>query len=299
MAAHGELSRHHQLASGGPPEAPGSPRALQPGGDRRGRCQRAVLSVAPGAEAPGAKVRAGAPPHINSAAVVLDTPSRWMIEQASGPRNDGRRGAVEPAMRHFATLEEHGLTTDVMRAAALLDTDAMERRQVIVLPMAAHLPEGTAAALQEWVHRGGTLIVTYFLGIFDRWQRLETGGYPAGLTGLLGIEVQFESRQTRSFWMRNFKGCVLWLAAANVAYRINSLAFRLPSANSVPWRRILLAALSYSLVDIITPPSTSYRNQRSVTPNAHHDWRGLLAYASEVMFASDHRLVFRYVVRSR
>ncbi len=127
---------------------------------------------------------------INPAAVVLDTPNRWMIEQASGPRNDGRRDPVETAMRHHAAVEDRGLTADVIPAGALLSRDALAARQVIVLPMTAHLPEGSATTLRQWVYQGGTLVVTYFSGIFDRWQRLEEGGYPAGLTGLLGVRVE-------------------------------------------------------------------------------------------------------------
>lgn len=133
---------------------------------------------------------ADAPPHINPAAVVLDTPNRWMIEQASGPRNDGRRDPVETAMRHYTAVENYGLTADVIPADALQARDTLAARQVIVLPMTAHLPEGTTTALREWVHQGGTLVVTYFSGVFDRWQRLEEGGYPAGLTRLLGIRVE-------------------------------------------------------------------------------------------------------------
>ena len=58
--------------------------------------------------------------------------------------------------------------------------------------MTAHIDEDFAPRIQQFVETGGTVVATYFTAVFDRWQRLETGGYPAGrlgLSDLFGIEV--------------------------------------------------------------------------------------------------------------
>jgi beta-galactosidase len=123
------------------------------------------------------------------AAIVFDTPSRWMINQASGPRNDGRRGEVETARRHFLAMHAAGFEVDVVPSVVLLEQEDRGDYQLIVLPMTAHIPPRLAAFLETFVHRGGTLLVTYFSGVFDRWQRLEEGGYPAGVGRLCGVRV--------------------------------------------------------------------------------------------------------------
>ena len=118
------------------------------------------------------------------AAVILDTPSRWMINQASGPRNDGRRGEVETAMRHFDSLTRQGLVVDVVPSEA-----DFNRFSIVVLPMVAELSEETAGRLLRFVAAGGTLLVTYFSGVFDRWQRLAEDGYPSWLNGATDVSV--------------------------------------------------------------------------------------------------------------
>lgn len=124
------------------------------------------------------------------AAIVFDTPSRWMINQASGPRNDGRRGEVETARRHFLAMHAAGYEVDVVPSTVLLEQEGHGDYQLIVLPMAAHIPPRLAAILERFVHGGGTLLVTYFSGVFDHWQRLEEGGYPAGVGRLCGVRVR-------------------------------------------------------------------------------------------------------------
>lgn len=121
---------------------------------------------------------------VADAAVVLDTPSRWMINQASGPRNDGRRGEVETAMRHFDSLTRRGLLVDVVPVEA-----NFERYSIVVLPMVAELSKETASRLLRFVDAGGTLVVTYFTGVFDRWMCLVEGGTPAWLNTAMDVSV--------------------------------------------------------------------------------------------------------------
>ncbi|TVR05729.1 MAG: beta-galactosidase [Spirochaetaceae bacterium] len=121
---------------------------------------------------------------VADAAVILDTPSRWMINQASGPRNDGRRGEIETAMRHVDSLTRQGLTVDVVPSEA-----DVNRFSIVVLPMVAELGEETARRLLRFVEAGGTLLVTYFSGVFDRWQRLAEDGYPAWLNKAMAVSV--------------------------------------------------------------------------------------------------------------
>jgi beta-galactosidase len=113
-----------------------------------------------------------------------------MVNQASGPRNDGRRGEVETARRHFLAMHAAGYEVDVVPSTVLLEQEGHGDYQLIVLPMAAHIPPRLAALLERFVHGGGTLLVTYFSGVFDHWQRLAEGGYPAGVGRLCGVRVR-------------------------------------------------------------------------------------------------------------
>lgn len=137
------------------------------------------------------------------AALLLDTDSRWMVEQASGPRNDGQRQHIETAMRHFEALQARSISVDVVSR----DAD-FSRYSLVVLPMAVHLDQDCVDRLKTFVKQGGSLVVTYSSGLYDRWQCLVSGGYPYGLLSCLGIRVieqdQLEHGQSISInWKRD------------------------------------------------------------------------------------------------
>ena len=135
-----------------------------------------------------------------SAAVLVDTGSRWALESPSMPFAPGDVSHLAVARRAHGALWRAGIACDVVPADAVpsggvpaggvpADTDISGYRLVIV-PAVYLMSAAVASALGAFVAGGGHLVVTFLSGVADEHHRVVTGGYPGLLRDLLGVRVE-------------------------------------------------------------------------------------------------------------
>ncbi|MFP4376582.1 MAG: beta-galactosidase [Spirochaetales bacterium] len=115
-------------------------------------------------------------------AILFDWDNRWAIDEAQGPRNDGRKAYLETVERHASALAGHHVQLDVASSSSDLT-----RYRLIIAPMLYMVRAGIAERLEAFVSAGGTLVATYWSGIADESDLCFTGGFPGPLRELLGI----------------------------------------------------------------------------------------------------------------
>lgn len=115
------------------------------------------------------------------AAVIYDIENRWAMEDAQGPRNNGLY-YHEAALKSYQALRKYGLNVDVIDMEQQLD-----RYKIIAAPMLYMFRAGIEKKLQEFVSRGGILMMTYWSGIVDRTDLCFLGGTPHQMLDVLGI----------------------------------------------------------------------------------------------------------------
>ena len=115
------------------------------------------------------------------AAVLFDWESRWAMEDAQGPRNQGLyyKETVEKSYFAFRKL---GLDVDVIDMEQSLDG-----YRIVAIPMLYMFREGFEEKVREFVKNGGTAIMTYWSGIVDETDLCFLGGTPHGLMDVFGL----------------------------------------------------------------------------------------------------------------
>lgn len=131
--------------------------------------------IAAAAELAGTRVQA-------DVALLHDWSNWWAVE---GDAHPGPLDVLAAHRAHYAPLFDAHVTCDVVPP----DADLASYRLVIV-PNLYLLSTATADALRQHVHRGGTLLVSYFTGVVDETERLHPGGAPGPLRDLLGLRVE-------------------------------------------------------------------------------------------------------------
>jgi len=114
-------------------------------------------------------------------AVLFDWENRWAIDNAAGPRRDGR-DYVETCCNHYAAFWRRGIPVDVID----MDRDIAAYR-VVVAPMLYMVRPGVAERVEAFVRAGGTFVTTYWSGIVNESDLCFEGGRPGPLRSLLGI----------------------------------------------------------------------------------------------------------------
>ncbi|HEY3685866.1 MAG TPA: beta-galactosidase [Streptosporangiaceae bacterium] len=127
----------------------------------------------------GSRVRA-------RAALVLDWPSWWALEQPSHPSTRLRQ--MEAALSHYTPLWRANITCDVVHPEADLTPYAL-----VILPNLYLLDEGAAANLTRFTESGGHLLASFFTAVADKNDRIHPGGPPGPLAPVLGLH-------TTEFW---------------------------------------------------------------------------------------------------
>jgi len=117
------------------------------------------------------------------AAIVLDWPSWWALEQPSHPSTRLRQS--EASRTHYAPLWRAGVTCDVVRPSADLSG-----YRLVVVPNLYLLDAAAAANLAGFVRDGGHLVVSFFSGVADEHDRIHPGGAPGPLADVLGLRVE-------------------------------------------------------------------------------------------------------------
>ena len=117
-------------------------------------------------------------------AVLYDMESRWAMEDAKGPRNQGLF-YHEAALKSYQAFRRNGLNVDIINIEQSLDS-----YQIIAVPMLYMFRAGIEEKLKQFVQNGGTLIMTYWSGIVNETDLCHLGGTPHGLTDVLGLHSE-------------------------------------------------------------------------------------------------------------
>ena len=116
------------------------------------------------------------------AAVIFDWENRWALDDAEGPRNDGRKAYEETVKAHYHQLWRRGINADV------IDMDQpVDAYDLLIAPMLYMVKPGVKERLESFVEKGGTLVCTYMTGWVDETDLCFLGGFPGPLRKLLGI----------------------------------------------------------------------------------------------------------------
>ncbi|WP_432459936.1 beta-galactosidase [Agarivorans sp. QJM3NY_25] len=107
-------------------------------------------------------------------AIIFDWESRWAMDDAQGPRNEGLfyEQTVNDNYRGFW---EQGINCDVIEQLSDFST-----YKVIVAPMLYLIKPGVAERIEAFVNQGGVFVATYWSGIVDQNDLCFLGGFPGG-----------------------------------------------------------------------------------------------------------------------
>ncbi|MCQ4209391.1 beta-galactosidase [Streptomyces longispororuber] len=155
--------------------------AMVPHGGGETRTFRDVTRL--GAELAATPGLLGSRPERADAALLMDWPNWWALEQEAHPSADVT--FLDAALAHHRPLYDASVACDVVP----VDADLAPYRLLLV-PNLYSVSEATAARVREYVHGGGTLVMSYFSGIVDEHDRVHLGGYPAPFRELLGLRVE-------------------------------------------------------------------------------------------------------------
>ncbi len=114
-------------------------------------------------------------------AILWDMESRWAMEDAQGPRNQGLPHK-ETAMGMYRALRSLGLSVDILDME-----DSLEGYRLIAAPMQYLFREGIQQKLEAFVREGGVLVMTFWSGVVDENDLCFLGPTPGGLTDVLGL----------------------------------------------------------------------------------------------------------------
>lgn len=117
-------------------------------------------------------------------AVLYDMESRWAMEDAKGPRNQGLF-YHEAVLKSYQAFRKSGVNVDVINME-----QSLESYQVIAAPMLYMFRAGIEEKLRRFVQDGGVLIMTYWSGIVDETDLCHLGGTPHSLTDVLGLRSE-------------------------------------------------------------------------------------------------------------
>lgn len=114
-------------------------------------------------------------------AVIYDVESRWAMEGAQGPRNEGLfyHGA---AMKSYTAFKRLGLNVDVVS-----QVQEICGYRIVAAPMLYMFREGMEEKIRKFVEAGGIFVLTYWSGVVDAIDRCFLGKTPHGLTDVFGL----------------------------------------------------------------------------------------------------------------
>jgi beta-galactosidase len=117
-------------------------------------------------------------------AFVYDYQNRWALEDADGPRNEGKD--YQPMAReHYRTFWSAGVAVNVIDSIA-----SFEGYRLIVAPMLYMIRPTVAERIERFVEGGGTFVTTYMSGIVDENDLCFSSGAPGPLQRVLGLRVE-------------------------------------------------------------------------------------------------------------
>lgn len=116
-------------------------------------------------------------------AIVWDWQSWWALELEYRPSVE--LSFTDRMRAFYEALWDAGITVDFVAPDAKVADYA-----AVILPSSYLLRERDAAQLRHYVERGGTLVVSYFSGIVDEFDRIHPGAHPGALRDVLGLTIE-------------------------------------------------------------------------------------------------------------
>ncbi|NBJ93906.1 beta-galactosidase [Parablautia muri] len=114
-------------------------------------------------------------------AVLFDWESRWAMEDAQGPRNDGLF-YKESVLKSYHAFRNLGLDVD------MIDMEQpLEDYKIVAAPMLYMFRAGFEEKARRFVSEGGKFILTYWSGIVDETDLCFLEGTPHGLMDVMGL----------------------------------------------------------------------------------------------------------------
>ncbi|CAM3778450.1 Beta-galactosidase BglY [Vibrio aerogenes CECT 7868] len=111
---------------------------------------------------------------VSEVAIIFDWESRWAMDDASGPRNEGLF-YEQTVADHYRGFWEQGINCDIIEQ--LCDFTPYK---VVIAPMLYMIKPGVAERLEQFVEAGGVLVATYWSGIVNESDLCFLGGFPGG-----------------------------------------------------------------------------------------------------------------------
>ncbi|WP_105901733.1 beta-galactosidase [Vibrio gangliei] len=107
-------------------------------------------------------------------AIIFDWDSRWAMDDASGPRNEGLH-YEKTVTEQYRTFWEQGINCDIIEQLS-----DFSPYKVLVAPILYMIKPGVAERIEAFVKAGGTFVATYWTGIVNDTDLCFLGGFPGG-----------------------------------------------------------------------------------------------------------------------
>ena len=139
--------------------------------------------------------------------LVLDWENYWAVELEGRP---ARLDYVELVRHYYRALFEPDIAIDIISPESDLTP-----YKLIIVPALYLVRDGVAENFEDFLSRGGTLVMSFFSGLVDANDRIIPGGYPGAFRKLLGLHIEemepLPAGQTRHIRSPQFTAkCGLW-----------------------------------------------------------------------------------------
>ncbi len=116
-------------------------------------------------------------------AIIFDWESWWALELDAKPSTSVKM--MSQLKAYYEPLYRRNIAVDLVRP----DAD-LSKYRVVLVPNLYMTQDGVAQNLEEFVTKGGKLIMSFFSGIADQNDHIHLGGYPAPFRKMLGLRVE-------------------------------------------------------------------------------------------------------------
>ncbi len=122
----------------------------------------------------------------NDVAIIWDYESWWSLDQPNLPSVD--LNYLEQTLAIYRSLWEMNYGVDFIAKPS--SSSDLTKYKLVIAPMTYLMSKATGKAIEEFVERGGNLLVTFFSGISDLNDHIYLGGYPGPLREVLGLSIE-------------------------------------------------------------------------------------------------------------
>ncbi|MDE0547592.1 beta-galactosidase [Microbacterium sp. C7(2022)] len=116
-------------------------------------------------------------------AMVFSWESWWTANTESRPSQS--ISYLDQVHAAYDALHAHGCAIDIVRPGADLSAYSL-----VVVPGLHLVSEADAATITDWIHAGGTALITFNSGIVDEQDSVYTGGYTGPFRDALGLHIE-------------------------------------------------------------------------------------------------------------